>query len=141
MKVESKLKWDGDIIKLRGKKVINKSAFETGLIIENQAAALCPVSPGGGRLKASISTQSLTEGSKGGADTISKPNRVGVVLVGTPVDYAPHVEFGTVAHTITVKNAKVLSNGKKFFGKTVKHPGTNAQPFLRPAMDLSKGKY
>ena len=58
--------------------------------------------------------------------------------IGTNVEYAPHVEFGTKAHQIKVKTAKVLSDGKKFFGKLVNHPGTTAQPFLRPALDNNK---
>jgi HK97 gp10 family phage protein len=60
--------------------------------------------------------------------------------VGTNVEYAPHIEFGTKAHTISVKSAKVLSDGKSIFGKTVKHPGTSAQPFLRPALDRNRQK-
>jgi phage gpG-like protein len=55
--------------------------------------------------------------------------------IGTNVEYAPHVEYGTKPHIITVKSAKVLTNGKSFFGKTVQHPGTAAQPFMRTALD------
>ena len=67
-----------------------------------------------GRLAASISTQSRTEGTGNGTDTISKPTADGVVYVGTPVSYAPYMEFGTVK--------------------------TEAQSFLRPALTLAKGK-
>ena len=137
MRVKTELKWDGDKVKILGKKVVNKSAFETGLIVEGQAKLLAPVAHG--RLAASITTQSLTQSSGGGEDVISKPNKIGVVLVGTAVEYAPYVEFGTMAHTITAKG-KGLSDGKSFFGKTVKHPGTAAQPFLRPAAGLSVGR-
>ena len=135
MNVKTSLKWDGDVVKLRGKKVINKSSFETGLIVEGQAKLLCPVA--GGRLAASITTQSLTQSSGAG---ISKPTKLGETHVGTNVEYAPHVEFGTVAHKISVKSKKALSDGKSVFGKTVNHPGTQEQPFLRPALALAKGK-
>jgi HK97 gp10 family phage protein len=53
--------------------------------------------------------------------------------VGSDKDYASHVEYGTRAHVIKIKNKKGLSDGTNFFGKSVQHPGTQAQPFLRPA--------
>ena len=110
MRVKTDLKWDGDTIKLRGRKVVNKSAFETGLIVEGQAKVLAPIDTG--RLSASISTQSNKQGT-GGADSIAKPTKDGIVLVGTPIVYGPYMEFGTVK--------------------------TDAQPFLRPALALAKG--
>ena len=81
------------------------------------------------------------------------------------VDYGLHVEFGTKPHLIEPVNAKALmfpraggtlgvsSGGKGFtkfefggkkvqrnvvFAKRVFHPGTNAQPFFRPAFDIAK---
>ena len=48
------------------------------------------------------------------SDVIQKPTDPMEVLVGTPVKYGPHMEFGTIK--------------------------TDAQPFLRPALDLAKGK-
>ena len=62
------------------------------------------------------------------------------VAIGTAVEYAPDVEYGTKPHVIRVKTAKVLTNGKDFFGKEVQHPGTRAQPFLRPAIDENRGR-
>ena len=62
------------------------------------------------------------------------------VRVFNNTSYAPHVEFGTPAHEIRVKNAKVLTDGKKFFGKVVQHPGTRAQPFMRPGYRAAKKK-
>lgn len=54
--------------------------------------------------------------------------------------YAHMVEFGTDPHTITLNkknNRKVMRDKKtgKFYGKSVRHPGASAQPFLRPAFD------
>ncbi|MGK9183795.1 HK97-gp10 family putative phage morphogenesis protein [Priestia filamentosa] len=51
----------------------------------------------------------------------------------TMLDYARYVEFGTRPHMIRAKKAKVLTDGKRFFGKEVHHPGTRPQPFLFPA--------
>ena len=117
MRVKTDLKWDGDTIKLRGRKVVNKSVFETGLIVEGQAKVLAPKAEG--RLAGSITTQSRTDGTfpsgKGSqaGDVISKPSVDGVVYVGTPVNYAPYMEFGTIH--------------------------TPAQAFLRSALALAKG--
>jgi len=57
------------------------------------------------------------------------------------VEYAEAIEFGTDPHIIKIKNKKVLANKKQgiIFGKEVKHPGTEAQPFFRPALDQVKG--
>lgn len=51
--------------------------------------------------------------------------------------YAPHVEWGTASHEITVNTAPVLTNGTDFFGKKVNHPGTDPQPYFRPAADAT----
>ena len=91
-------------------------------IVQTDAKADCPVDQD--ELRPSIVYKVFTDDAK----------------VGTNVDYAPHVEFGTKAHTIKVKSAKVLTDGKKFFGKVVNHPGTVAQPFLRPALDNNRTK-
>ena len=52
--------------------------------------------------------------------------------------YGGLLETGTRPHIITVKNAKVLSDGKKVFGKTVHHPGTNPHPYFYPALNMHK---
>ena len=59
------------------------------------------------------------------------------VRIGTPVGYAIHVEHGTRPHTIFPKNAKALRfkiGNRIVFAKSVNHPGTQAHPFLRPAL-------
>jgi hypothetical protein len=121
--------WHGGEVKIQGRKVVNKSAYEMGLVVEGQAKELCPVNYG--YLAASITTQSLTEGTEPstpspsanpiGPDSgkpaemkIAKPTDEGEVLVGTPVEYAAHMEFGTIK--------------------------TDAQPYLRPALALAQGK-
>jgi hypothetical protein len=58
----------------------------------------------------------------------------GRVWVGT--DHWAPTEYGSGPHFIRVKNAKVLHNAETgdFFGRRVWHPGTPAQPFMRPAL-------
>lgn len=60
-------------------------------------------------------------------------------IIGSDVDYAASVEFGSQPHEIRVRNAKVLTDGKRVFGTSVRHPGTPAQPFLRPALYKDRG--
>lgn len=57
--------------------------------------------------------------------------------IRTDADEALYVEFGTRPHSIDVRSASVLTNGSQFFGRHVDHPGTDAQPFLRPALDAA----
>jgi len=69
-------------------------------------------------------------------------------------NYSNDVENGTKPHTITVKNKKVLAGPARkapsgwtnisgdyaIYGKSVKHPGTKAQPFMMPAFMAAKRK-
>jgi phage gpG-like protein len=123
-------KWNGEEVKIMGKKVINKSIYEIGLIVEGQAKLLAPKN--WGYLAASITTQAIDKGTepespgkyaekKKGLDPgmpvnmkIKKPNDVNEVLIGTPVEYGPYQEFGTIR--------------------------MDARPFLRPSLDLARGK-
>ena len=129
-RIDLKKKWDGEIVKTLGKNVLNKSIYEVGLIVEGQAKELAARKYG--YLAASINTQfqgggdELEDPSKYAKEVppashdistfrkIQKPSQDNVVLVGTAVSYAPHVEWGTVK--------------------------MDAQPFLRPAVDLTQGK-
>ena len=116
--VKTTLVWKGDEIKIRGKRVISDSSFEIGLAVEGQAKQLSPINTG--RLAGSITTQSIDKGTspscKGAleSDVIQKPRAEGETYVGTPVFYAPYIEYGTRR--------------------------TNAQAFLRPALSLAEGK-
>lgn len=108
--------WKGTDIKIRGKRVVGKTAYEVGLVVESIAKSLSAIKTG--RLKGSITTQSRDKGTRPdspatGNDVIEKPGDNNEVLVGTAVEYAPYIEYGTVRH--------------------------GAQPFLRPALDLARG--
>jgi HK97 gp10 family phage protein len=48
--------------------------------------------------------------------------------------YGRFVELGTSGHVIKARRKKTLAGGGVIFGKKVKHQGTMAQPFLRPAV-------
>lgn len=93
------------------------------LIIEAKAKELCPVDTG--LLQSSITpvVESWMYG-----------------YVGTNVVYAPHVEYGTGPHEIRAKDSPILANADKgiIFGKSVNHPGTEAQPFFEPAFLYGK---
>lgn len=63
--------------------------------------------------------------------------------IRNPVKYAHLVEFDTRPHTLGKHSTLV----RKWRGKTtklvqhgVKHPGTKAQPFLRPALEKNRGQ-
>lgn len=63
---------------------------------------------------------------------------LGTYVVGTGIEYADDVEFGTRPHPITPDDADALAfegeDGDLIFRSRVNHPGTPAQPYLRPAL-------
>jgi hypothetical protein len=119
--------WNGDDVKNRADKLAKMTAWEIGLVVQAQAKLLAPVKTG--RLRGSIQTASgdgqrtKPEAQGGfidrvkyffGKDTIEAPTDPHETFVGTPVEYGPHMEYGTIK--------------------------TSAQPFLRPALDIAKGR-
>lgn len=89
-----------------------------GSQILGDARALCPVDTG--RLKESLD-----------AEVHGKVLRVG----SRDVNYCLYVEYGTAPHVITPRNKKALFwPGARHPVARVNHPGTTAQPFLRPAL-------
>ena len=115
---EVKSKWNGDVVKEMAAKLAGHSSFEIGLVVEGQAKALAPYDTG--RLRGSITTASgmgqktKPTGTAKAGDTIQPPRERFQTYVGTPVEYGPYMEYGTVR--------------------------TNAHPFLRPALDMARGK-
>jgi len=117
--VKTNIKWDGPQVKVRGRKIVNKSPFESGLIIQTQTIALCPRDKS--RLAGSYVTRSVGKintdiyfANAQPGDIIPTTQKPNEAVVGTNVKYGPYVEFGT-------KRQK-------------------AQPHVRPAFDLSQGK-
>lgn len=97
---------------------VQKTAFQ----VERSAKQNAPVDTG--TLRASLRTT---------------PTGPAEYAVGTNVEYAPDVEFGTQPHVITPDGAEALrfegAGGDIVFAQRVEHPGTPAQPFLRPALN------
>jgi len=116
---------------------MESALYAAAVKIHGDAVMMAPVDTG--NLRGSISFSVCGGQTEGVAHPASPEDGVGsappdTAVVGTNVHYAPHMEFGTAPHEIAVRNAKVLTDGKKFFGKRVRHPGTAAQPFLEPAL-------
>lgn len=66
-----------------------------------------------------------------------------VWITGATADYAVHVEFGTDPHTIQADDAEVLHfvvDGEEVFVQEVDHPGTQAQPYMRPAAEVVRAR-
>ena len=101
--------------------------FKAMLKMQRIAKRLVPRDTG--NLQRSIILMPLTVGSD-------------LYVLSTNVKYAAAIEFGTEPYVIKIKNKKVLADRKKgiIFGKKVQHPGTEAQPFFRPALFQVKNK-
>jgi HK97 gp10 family phage protein len=88
--------------------------------IKSEMESLVPVDTG--KLRQSIAVRVMTDR----------------VVIGPDTHYALYVEFGTGPHVILAKPGKVLAfkmNGQSVFVKKVNHPGTKAQPYVRPAFE------
>lgn len=102
-------------------------AMETAtLLIESTAKELVPVDTG--RLRSSIASE---------VQQIATNVIQG--FVGSNVEYAAAVEFGTSSHTITGNPLAWDEGGETHFATSVDHPGTEAQPYLRPAIETHRG--
>jgi len=104
---------------------LKKVLFRSMIKMQELAVINCPVDTG--RLSWGIKLTPLTDG-------------YNKYLLYNNVEYAEAIEYGVDPHVIKVKNKKVLANKKKgqIFGKQVMHPGQEAQPFMRPALDQVK---
>ena len=121
--------WFGDEVKKRAEKLKKKSLYEIGLVVMGDAKQLSAVDYG--YLAASIQTASPEKKTKlespsayaensppaghdvGSFKDIASPGDNDQVYVGSAVDYAPYVEYGTIKMC--------------------------PQPFLRPALDMARG--
>lgn len=99
---------------------INEGVKRTAFQIERTAKQKAPIDTG--TLRTSIEARRLD---------------ISTWAVGTNVEYAPAVEFGTAPHVITPDDADALAfegqDGELMFRQRVEHPGTPAQPYLGPA--------
>lgn len=114
---------------------VGRIMARAGEVVTQGAKRRAPVSPvgtnplGSGHLRSSIGWQ-LEAGPDG------QPQ----ARISATADYALFVEVGTRPHVITAHGNYPLRDAKgRVFGRTVNHPGTPAQPYLRPALfDLAR---
>jgi len=111
--------WNGKDVKIKMDASKIKSVLHGALAMQAQATMLAPVKSG--QLRGSITIRFKDRDIKSGyykADKsgtqIDKPNDDDTAYVGTAVNYAPYLEYGTARSV--------------------------AQPFMRPALDLVQGK-
>lgn len=111
--------WNTKQIDAKVKGIVDKKLNLVGHFLLGVSRALTPVGVGGGSGRL-----------KGATDfSVSK----GVLRIGNNVNYARYVEFDTKPHIIKPKDKKALFwKGATHPIKAVHHPGTKAQPFLRP---------
>ncbi|MFJ8144684.1 HK97-gp10 family putative phage morphogenesis protein [Streptomyces sp. NPDC096048] len=104
---------------------VKRAVDRTRVDVQNEARRRAPVDTG--RLRSSI--VSRAEGSG---------RSVGYVI-GTNVNYAAAVEYGTSPHVIKPVNKRALYwPGAAHPVAQVNHPGTRAQPFMRPAIEMTE---
>lgn len=124
-------------------KNIMRGALRAGAkLILAEAKKRCPVGPPsgrnveryGGREGLLVDTLRVSTRSKRGLVTASVVAGAKDKSGGDPY-YAHFVEFGTKPHVIRAKPGGLLAIGVP----VVNHPGARAQPFMRPAIDVSSG--
>lgn len=109
----------------RVEQALDVSLMRAGFVIEGLAKEKCPVDTG--RLRSSVTT--ATDRAEG--------NGVHSVTVGTNVEYAPYIEYGT---GIYAENGNGRKTPWRWVGDSVKWKGghttrgSHAYPFLRPAL-------
>ncbi|MEU6229982.1 HK97-gp10 family putative phage morphogenesis protein [Streptomyces sp. NPDC047042] len=104
---------------------VKRAVDRTRMDVQNEARRRAPVDTG--RLRSSVVSRAETSG-----------RSIGYV-VGSNVNYAAAVEFGTAPHVIKPKYKQALYwPGAARPVAQVNHPGTRAQPFLRPAIEMTE---
>ncbi|MFJ9754969.1 HK97 gp10 family phage protein [Streptomyces sp. NPDC101149] len=103
---------------------VARAVDRTRMDVQNEARRRAPVDTG--RLRASIVSRT-----EGGGRSLG-------YVVGTNVNYAADVEYGTAPHVIKPRYKKALYwPGAAHPVASVNHPGTAPRPFLRPAIEMT----
>lgn len=103
---------------------VKRAVDRTRIDVQNEARRRAPVDTG--RLRSSIVSRAEGSGRSLG------------YMVGTNVNYAAAVEYGTSPHVIKPTAKKALYwPGAAHPVAQVNHPGTAAKPFLRPAIEMT----
>ena len=128
--VTVKLEGGDNIIKaLEGKQGDLKAAIEAILMVGAEIIRQAAASRTKGKIAANMTKEKLP----------GSPITVGIGPSKRQW-YARFREFGTKAHSVKPRRAKALQVGLDTFRASVRnHPGTAAQPFLRPALDENGG--
>lgn len=124
-----KLYPSGQIAQVIRPQVVQRGLLPRVRAVESAAKGLAPKKTG--RLARSIHVRARGAGGRfaglGGVNIASYE-----VVVAVP--YAGYVSKGTRPHIIRVKNARVLTDGVRFFGTKVNHPGTRPNNYLERAL-------
>ena len=117
---------------------VGRDLSRRGAVGAQAAKTLCPVSPRGSHGRPSGYARSKI-GWELGRDR--EGLYVDVKNPATTPDGKPYglfIEVGTQAHDIVSHGDYPLRNRQtgQVFGRKVRHPGTQAQPHLRPALDV-----
>lgn len=103
---------------------VKRAVDRTRIDVQNEARRRAPVDTG--RLRSSIVSRA-----EGGGRQLG-------YVVGSNVNYAAAVEYGTAPHVIKPRYKQALYwPGAAHPVAQVNHPGTRAQPFLRPAIEMT----
>ncbi|MFE0329070.1 HK97 gp10 family phage protein [Streptomyces sp. NPDC058960] len=103
---------------------VARAVERTRIDVQNEARRRAPVDTG--RLRSSIVSHT-----EGGGRSLG-------YVVGTNVNYAAAVEYGTAPHVIKPKYKRALYwPGAAHPVAQVNHPGTRPRPFLRPAIEMT----
>lgn len=143
-KIEASLKG----LETLSEKAVNRAVVGAALDIQRAAKKLAPVDTG--RLQNSIAVaekqQALARNSDQATEKREARNEINATMtsavIGTNLNYAQAVEFGSRPHHIRPKNAEALHfevGGEKVFATQVQHPGTPARPYMTPAFKI-RGK-
>ena len=109
-----------DTMKVKVREEVKAVVNEAALNIQRKAKRRTPVDTG--RLRASIHVKHFNNGLAS--------------EVGSDVEYAPYVEFGTGGFVEVPQGAQDYAN--QFRGKHPANPGQHAQPYLYPAWEDEK---
>ena len=121
MSVDAKteLQWNGKEVKQDFDKMVYKSLYESAVIVEGQAKASAP------------SDMSQLR------DSIGKEVTAKSAVIGTNVEHAPFIEFGTRPHKAPISALKGWAERHGIpvgaVWMSIAKKGTKAQPFLYPA--------
>lgn len=120
---------------------VGRYMMRAGEVVSQGAKRRAPVSPDGSNGRPSGYGRSQIGWEMG---TDAEGLYVDVKSPATTPDGYPYmygVEVGTAAHVIRSKGPYPLRNRKtgQVFGPVVHHPGTDPQPYLRPALDDLRG--